>query len=494
MSNPIFTVDRRPCVHISPNISSTDNQFWSGNQTLCEAVIDDATGNRISGVTASSNIGIQMYINTMQYHWERGIRRFIINSPCGTVDNGQVDVAYAGILGPMKERKVQRENGSFVVNPYKACWKANGYVVPDLSTVDSTTFIPNAQFAQWSVLLRTWLSGSGGYTGNKLGSDPVEIYLYTSFGIPLDAAGVPTTTRNWIRYPGNNVNSLYQDQVNGFSFPDPESNALHKTYLQGELYPWYECGVCGFGADVGLYAWNYRRGDWVYFNNPTKPVNYNLPKTNMRKWMEKDYLGLSQGSGTGQRFNTTSKYTYFQEIHPWDLDPNNITNRSDSLSFPRAGTEEAYGFLSSIGSNGDSNSTEYQGSWQHYSPYIIGDSNLNSWINGNWANATNQYNGADPNRKWQFDKTNTEIHLLIPSLAKPFSDNTNTTLTNLSNNISLPSTQSIINDCVDWWMDYINRGYVYQPILYHTGYLVEREINKKILQNLGVWPQSDPAA
>jgi len=494
MPNPLFTVDRRPCVHLSLNISTTNNTFWSGNADLCEAVIDDATGNRISGVTASSNIGVQMYINAMQYHWERGIRRFIINSPCGSLDNGVTDIAYAGILGPMKERKVQRENGVFVPNPYKACWKGNSYTVPDLATIDSAPFIANAQYAQWFTLLRAWLLGINGYTTNKLDIDPVEIYLYTSFVIPLGPSSTPITSRNWVKYPGDTNNATFVNQANGFAFPDPDNVAAHQTYLQNEFRPWYECGICGVGADVGLYAWNHRKGDWVYFNNPTKPANFDTPKTNMKKWFNNEYFSLTRGIGTGQRLNMATKFTYFQEIHPWDIDKNNITNRTETLDFPKAGTEEAFALLDPWGSNGDSNSTAFKGSWMHYSPYIIADANMTSWINGNWANATTSYNGADPNRKWQFDKATTEIHLLVPSLAKPFTNNTDPTLTSLSASISDPATQSIIDDCVDWWMDYIDRGYVYQPVLYQTSYLVEREINKRILQNLGVWPLSDPAA
>lgn len=493
MANPLFTVDRRPCVHLSLNISSTNNAFWSGNADLCEAVIDDATGNRLAGIDATTNIGVQMFINTMQYHWERGIRRFIINSPCGSLDNGAPTVAYAGILDPMKQRKVQRENGAFVPNPFKAVWKNNGYVVPDLASVDSANFIAGAQFAQWFTLLRSWLLGIGGYSTNKLDIDPVEIYLYTSFAIPLGPSGTPITTRNWVRYPGNENNATFQNQPDGFAFPDPENIASHATFLQNEFRPWYECGICGVGADVGLYAWNHRRGSWVYFNNPTTPANFSNPVTNMKKWFNSDYFSLTRGVNPGQRLSLSTKFTYFQEIHPWDLDPARITNRSETLSFPKAGTEEAHALLDSWGSNGDTNSTAYKGSWQHYSPYIIATENMTSWINGGYANATTLYNGADPNRKWRFDPDTTEIHLLATSLAKPFTNATDPTLTALSADINNPATQSIIEDCADWWIDYLNRGYVYQPVIYHTGYLVERHIHKRIMQHLNLWPVSDPA-
>lgn len=497
MSNPIFTVDRRPCVHLSLNVSTTNNTFWSGNADLCEAVIDDATGNRLAGITAADDIGVQLFINTMQYHWERGIRRFIINSPCGTLDNGMANVAYAGITGPMKQRKVQRENGVFVPNPYKAVWKANGYVVPDLGTVDSATFIPGGQYAQWLTLLRAWLFGINGYTTNKIDetSNQVEVYLYTSFAIPLGPSTTPITTRNWVRFPGNTNNATFQNQADGFAFPDPENVPSHATFLQNELRPWYQCGICGVGADVGLYAWNHRKGDWVYFNNPTTPVGFDTPKTNIRKWLSNDYFALTRGIDidVNQRLSKATKFTYFQEIHPWDQDPAKITNRSDTLDFPKAGTEESFALLDPWGSNGDSNSSAYKGSWQHYSPYIIDVANMTTWKNGNWEFATTLFNGADPNQKWQFDSATTEIHLLCSRLAKPFTDATDPTLTALSADIANPTTQSIIEDCADWYIEYLNRGYVYQPVIYHNGYLVERHIHKRIMQHLNLWPVSDPA-
>jgi hypothetical protein len=494
MANPLFTVDRRPCVHLAQTISQVTDSTWSSNPDFCEAIIDDATGNRLPGYDQTTNKGVQVMINTMQYHYDRGIRRFIINTPCGTLENGQASVAYSGIWSPMQQRKIAKSDGTFVVNPYKGCWKANGYNVPDLASVDSAPFISVGKTAEYFQLLRSWLTGGMGWTGNKLGQDPVEIYIYTSHVIPLTSSGQPDYTKNWVRYPGNTVNVTWQNQPNGFAMPDPESVAAHQSYLQSEMRKWYEIGVCGFGADVGLFAWNHRKGDWIYTNNPAKPANYDSPVTNMRRWFERDYFALPVGQAPNQRFNPTTKFTYFQEIHPWDQDPNKITNRTTSNSFPTANTNEAYSFYDPWGSNGDSNSTAYKGSWQHYSPYIIGLTNMNTWINGNWENPTNQYNGADPNRKWEFDKTNTEIHLLVTQLARPYTDTSNTLLTQLSNNINDPATQTIINDCANWYMDYFDRGYVYQPVLYHNSYQVEKEIHKKIMQNLGYWPQSNPAA
>ena len=493
MSNPLFTVDRRPCVHIAQTISQITDSTWSCNPDWCEAIINDANGNRLAGFDQTTNKGVQVAINTMQYHYDRGIRRFIFNTPTGTLANSTQE-AYAGIWSPMQQRKIQQKDGSFVPNPFKGCWKNNGYVVPDLTNVDTAPFVSVGKTAEFYQLLRSWLTGGMGWTGNKLNTDPVEIYIYTSFVIPLDASSNPDYTKNWVYYPGDTRNVTYQNQPSGFAFPNPDTNPQHLTYLQSEMRKWYECGVSGFGADVGLYAWNHRKGSWIYSNNPSKPAGFDTPQTNMRRWFEQDYFSLPVGQAPNQRFNPTTKFTYFQEIHPWDPEPTKITNRTTTNSFPTAGTEEAYGFYDPWGGTTDSNSTAYKGSWQHYSPYIVGLTNMNTWINGNWENPTNQYNGADPNRKWQFDKSTTEIHLLVTQHARPYTDTSNTTLTNLSNTINNPTTQSIITDCANWYMDYFNRGYVYHPVLYHTSYQVEKEIHKRIMQNLGYWPNSDPAA
>jgi hypothetical protein len=68
-----------------------------------------------------------------------------------------------------------------------------------------------------------------------------------------------------------------------------------------------------------------------------------------------------------------------------------------------------------------------------------------------------------------------------------------TNMNNLSVNTSASATQTIIENCVTYWMDFINRGYVYQPVLYHDDFLINRTIHKRIMQELGKWPVTDPA-
>lgn len=500
MSNPIFTVDRRPAVHISYGVAGgAVDQFWCSTADHCKAVIDPSSGLRRSGVTSTSNIGIQQIINTMAYHYDRGIRRFIINSPCGTVTaDGTTftNTAFSGIWTPNAQKYVIRQNGTRVINPYEGCWPGGVPADPNAAGIDSgaITFVSDGRTVDWYVLLRTWIAGNTSYWPGAVPKTDVEIALYTSFMIPKTSTGTPDNTKNWVKFPTDQANFTWLGANSGYDIPDPANNTAHATFLQNEFHRWYECGICGIGADVGQYAWNHRKGSWVYNDLQYLKAGYNTPKTNMRKWFENDYFGLTQGSSTNQRFSTSTKFTYFQEAMPWDIDPNKITNRSTSHAFPTAGTSEAFALLDPWGSLLDTNSSEYEGSWLHYSPYIVGVANLTTWANGNYANATSSYNGADPNSKWQFDPATTEIHLLAnTALCAPFTDATNTTMSNLSSTISAPATQTIIENCVSYWMDFINRGYVYQPILYHNDFLVNRTIHKRIMQELGQWPVTDPA-
>lgn len=500
----IFNVDRRPCIHMAISISGLGEQYWSGQESWCQSIINPVTGLRYDGtggiptVDITTNKGVQQLILTMDYFYNRGFRRFMFNTPCGTVTlDGVSNDSFAGWWTPMTQRKVQRKDGVYVPNPYQGCWidpstNPTG-TVPSLANVDTAPFRSNGRTYEWYSLLRAWLRGNAlGYSGDKLETDPVECYVYSGFSIPYKN-NAPDPTRNWL--DGNTDNKILQfrNTANGYQFPDPDNNPQHATYLQNELRPWYECGVSGVGHDAGPFAWNYRNGMWVFGNGTTPPSSFLQRTTNIRKWLENDYFSLSQGNGSNQRYNTTSKFTYFQESQPWNSDPAMILNKTTNNSFPTINTNEAYSLYLPLGAEDGSFNTKYSAGWLNYSPYLSLYDTINTWKNGNWTNPANQYNGGDPNRKWRFDPETTEVHLLTLNPGVPFTDGVYGTYVQLSDTINTPATQAIVEDTVDFWMDYMNRGYIWHPVMYHFNTLFERTINKRIMQELGYWPQADPS-
>lgn len=501
MPNPLFTVDRRPCVHIADPISfGGNNAMWGSPDNYGARTIDLASGNRLAGIGTYEPIGVQRLINIMQYNYERGIRRFMINSPQGTITVENNFPAYGGIWTCMQQRFITAYDGTSFVNPNLNCWPGRT-TVPTLAEAQdlNTAFFANGRTNEFYQHLRTWLisSASMGYNVGLDGVTPmsdkrpeVELYIYTGFGIPYKNGNVHTEA-NYVHVLGNGANGNFQWQDNttsGFKMPDPANIQEHSNYLQLDWRKWFECGVNGIGQDVGVYAWNHRHGDWVY-EDSFKPTNYNKPLTNIRKWFTDYYNSIPVGFNPGDRFSS-KPFKLFLEAFPWDSDPNKIINRSTNNNFVTANTNEYYSFWNPLGSQEDSNSTAYKGSWMHYAPYIVLPGLLSQFSNGGFPN-TNQYCGADPNRKWKFDKDTTEIHLLIDFLAKPYADLSE--LNNLSLDIGSAKSQEVINKCVEYWKDYLDRGYVYMPAIYTWNYLIEREINKKLLEYLGVWPSGQVA-
>jgi hypothetical protein len=510
MPNPLFNVDRRPCAHLSGAIAFGGNDArWSSSANYCLPSYDTATGLRYSGVTADSAIGVQETLKSMTYLYDRGIRRFMINSPAGNVFTGGIP-AYGGIWSPMSSRYVIRTtDNAKIPNPYPECWRSipgqtsPPTIVPAINAADLDTlpFNSTGRVNEWRDQLKLWLVGSFGYSAHS----DAEVYIYTGYGIPTKISGsdiVPDYTANYVREMGMDKNILYMNKADGFGFqmPDPDKNSLHDTYLRTEWLKWIEAGICGVGADVGVYGWNHKYGSWVYNAPGTPDLSTSIPanafnrNTNMRRWFERFWNSLPKGNGTGQRFSNTNNFSYFLENFPWDTDPNNIINRTTSNSYPTPNTNEYYSFWNPLGGSLDSNSTPYGPGWMHYSKFLILQDALITFTNNAWVNGPTNYNGADPNRKWKFDPTTTEIHLLALSLARPFTADTDPVLATLSSNISSPETQAIIQDCVDWWLYYYQDcGYVYQSLIYHDSYAIQKHIHKGVMQGLGYWPVSDPA-
>ena len=112
MKNPFFKVDRRPCVHIANGISFSGTDVrWGTPPTYGYRTIDLAKGERLPGIGTYEAVGFQEIIRTMQYNWERGFRRFMLNTPIGSVSvNESLFPAYGGI----QDRKSTRLNSSHV--------------------------------------------------------------------------------------------------------------------------------------------------------------------------------------------------------------------------------------------------------------------------------------------------------------------------------------------------------------------------------------------
>jgi hypothetical protein len=507
MPNPLFQVDRRPCVHIADPITfSGVDERWGGPVNYGAQTINLATGARLPGIGTYELIGVQRTIATMQYHYERGIRRFMINSPQGTVAvTAEGFPAYGGIWSCMQQRTITNWDGSETfVNPNMACWPGRT-VPPTLEESATASFISFGRTNEWFEHLRVWLlSGASlGYNVGMDGTTPmtdkrgdVEIYIYTGFGIPFKTGAVDFNA-NYVKVLGNAENKIWMNNPNGFQMPDPDNKSDHANYLTSEWNKWFNIGVSGVGGDVGVYAANYRHGDWVYqlISDGTNidtitPTTYDVPLTNMRRWFENHYFSLPIGTGVGtaERFNTVNKFKYFIEGFPWDVNAAKITNRSSSFLFPEAGTDEAYGFLDSWGAPKLVGTSRYSNSWMHYTPYIQLLDGLTTFKNGAYQFPTNQFNGSDPNNKWRFDPTTTEIHILVTDPARPFTSSSDPELTALSNTINSPATQAKVEQCVDFWLDFMDRGYVYMFFVSPDGYVFNRTVHKRIMEELGHWP------
>jgi hypothetical protein len=284
MANPNFTVDRRPVVHISYGVAGgIADQYWGSTADHCKAVIDPTNNLRRAGVSETTNIGVQQVINTMSYHYDRGIRRFIINSPCGTItSDGSTggELAFAGVWSTSVNKWILRKDGTRVINPFEGCWPDGVPSDPYASGVNdgSIQFVSNGRTLDWYVLLRSWIAGDNDLWPGASAKQDIEIAIYSSFVIPLSNFA-PTTNKNWVDFPNDANNKTLMNASEGYAFPDPANNYLHAAYLRNEYRRWFECGICGVGADVGQYAWNHSKGSWIYQDTSDLPTGYANPQT-----------------------------------------------------------------------------------------------------------------------------------------------------------------------------------------------------------------------
>lgn len=510
MNNPLFTVDRRPIIHIGIPIAfgGTDTR-WGMSQEALYKTINTATGLRLPGIGTYENIGVQQIIYTMQYHYERGIRRFLINSPqgCIGVDPGGYP-AYGGIWDCMSSKSIERPwDGTRFANPFYTNWLtlSNGDPLPTYSTnpsdpYNTLLYLNNGRQAEWYVHLRVWLGSNAAY-GYHLGLDgvtampdkrgEVEVYIYTGFGIPT-LNGAVDHESNYVSVMGESTNQTYQNLAtgHGFEMPDPDNDSSHVTYLD-QWKKWFENGACGIGGDVGVFAFNYEYGDWVYQNpDSNMPAFHNQKKTNMRRYFENLYNNMPAGTGVGQRY-VSHPFSYFVEGHPWNWNKKHGTTNPD-IAHPVVGTDEyldLFGISAPLGDN-----SAYRGSWQHYTKYIQMYEGLSQFRNNTWQGGSGTaFNGADPNRKWKFDPETTEIHLLANVLPCPYMDESDSALAAYDARYTDADVQALMDACAEYWIDYIDRGYILMSSTYPFSYKVQREIHKRIMQHLGVWPDSDPS-
>jgi len=183
MPNPLFNVDRRPCAHLSGAIAFGGNDArWSSSANYCLPSYNTSTGTRYAGVTADSAIGVQETLKSMTYLYDRGIRRFMINSPAGNIFTGGIP-AYGGIWSPMSSRYVIRPtDNAKIPNPYPECWKSipgqtdPPTIVPAINAIDLDTLPFNSvgRVNEWRDQLKFWLVGSFGYSAHP----DAEVYIY----------------------------------------------------------------------------------------------------------------------------------------------------------------------------------------------------------------------------------------------------------------------------------------------------------------------------
>jgi hypothetical protein len=291
-----FTVDRRPGSAIATSVSGGPDRnpilCWTGNNNT---IVNnwkkclDSSGNPISGK------GLQSWIeNYLDFNYARGVRRFMIWTPCGTLHhevNGVLDSGYtSAITSSMQKRvydqlKIAADGSSTIknryVNPSEACWKnittptfpmasetgmrdtkysllipssvAQAESLPLCSDNPSVPcFDPNGRKDEWTTCLGRWITNH----------PDADVGLYIGYTIPT-INGSPASGEISIagdKGVGGFLQNTTGAGIRGWQVPDPANNIDHETFLITELTPWMTIGIKFLGFDVGQGMFNYENG------------------------------------------------------------------------------------------------------------------------------------------------------------------------------------------------------------------------------------------
>lgn len=294
-----FDVDRRPGIAITNSISGANYnllQFTGDNITNVEnwKKCLDGSGNPIS------NTGFQKLIeNYMTWNYDRGIRRFMLWTPGGTlsVQNGggfegvPLDSYYpvytSAITSSMQNKIYDQYRLNYdgttevvarYVNPAEACWRNITTPVTPVSgdsgellipaTVEEAESYPFCSDSDWDgespcfdpdgrknevlTCIEQWI---------ETHSD-ADVGIYMGYTIPL-LSGVPEHGINTIigsAGTGNFLQNETRTDRRGWAVPNPSNDQDHADFLIEELQPWVDAGINFVGLDVGSGMFNYENG------------------------------------------------------------------------------------------------------------------------------------------------------------------------------------------------------------------------------------------
>ncbi len=312
--NADFTVDRRPGhanpISVSGGTDRPDLLNWSSDNTASTSYwkksIEINANNELGA--ALGTIGLnKFFVDHITWNYNRGIRRFMIWVPCGTMHyimpNNELNAAYTSAVSSSMKKRVYDKikvnlDGTYdvvekFVNPAEVCWYdwalsrtmsgGGTLIIPNvaqaesLPSCDDTNYVAGPCFNPEARLTEylTWLQD---FINNKNSSsnldDHVDVGLYIGYTIPtvngepahgehviVGDAGVG----NWLQ---NTTGPTAEGKsVKGWQIPDPLNNIKHADFLREELQPWFDAGINFLGFDVSVGMFNYQNGGTLTYGS-----------------------------------------------------------------------------------------------------------------------------------------------------------------------------------------------------------------------------------